>query len=372
MAGVTHAASGAGSELRLSGRLDVHEAPAALHEARAALGRDMPARLAVDLSGVEFLDDYGALALFELEQAVRAAGGEFEMVRVPEHVSEMLALVRYHELGDHGPSRARRRPPLLEALGEAGIRWAEDARGVLIFLGDAALALGRIVVRPGRLRWSDTLEYMRMVGVEALPIVGLISFLLGLIMAFMASVQLKQFGANIYVASLVGLSMTRELGPIMTCIIVAGRSGSAFAAEIGSKQINEEVDALSTMGFDITMFLVMPKVVATVLVVPMLTLYSDVFAMLGGLIVGVGMLELTAGAYITQLFKTLSVWDVALGVIKSGAFALLIALVGCHKGLRVRGGADAVGRATTAAVVMGIFLIIVADSVAAVIDRYWG
>jgi phospholipid/cholesterol/gamma-HCH transport system permease protein len=213
---------------------------------------------------------------------------------------------------------------------------------------------------------------MQKTGVDALPIVGLISFLLGLIIAFMSSVQLRQFGADIYVASLVSLAMTRELGPIMTAIIVAGRSGSAFAAEIGSMRISEEIDALFTMGFDPTRFLAIPKVIASLVVVPLLTLFSDLFAILGGLVVGALMLDLTANAYTAQTFATLTPFDVFLGVLKSAVFAFLISWIGCFRGFRVRGGAASVGEATTSAVVSSIFLIILTDSVFSVILRYWG
>jgi phospholipid/cholesterol/gamma-HCH transport system permease protein len=191
-------------------------------------------------------------------------------------------------------------------------------------------------------------------------------------MAFMSSVQLQQFGANIYVASLVSLSMVRELGPIMTAIIVAGRSGSAFAAEIGSMKISDEVDALFTMGFDPTRFLVVPKIVASIITVPILTLFSDLFAILGGLVVGVSMLDLTVNAYLAQTLKTLTVFDVFWGFLKAAVFALLIAGIGCLRGFQVRGGAAEVGQATTSAVVSSIFLIILADAVFAVILRYWG
>ena len=212
---------------------------------------------------------------------------------------------------------------------------------------------------------------MKRVGLDALPIVSLISFLLGLIMAFMSSVQLQQFGANIYVASLVGISMTRELGPIMTAIIVAGRSGSSFAAEIGTMKISEEVDALSTMGINPNLFLVLPRVIAACLVVPILTLFSDLFAIAGGLLVGVTMLDLTVSGYANQTINTLTLFDVFWGVFKSGIFALLISLTGCLKGFQVKGGAAGVGKATTSAVVISIFLIVLSDSLLVVILRYW-
>jgi len=211
---------------------------------------------------------------------------------------------------------------------------------------------------------------MKRTGVDAIPIIGLISFLMGLIMAFMSSIQLKQFGANIYVASLVGLAMARELGPIMTSIIVAGRTGSAFAAELGTMKISEEIDALKVMGFNITKFLILPRIVATVIVVPILTIFSNVFANIGGLLVGVFMLNLTSSAYMHQLYSTLSINHILHGIFKSGLFAFLIAEIGCFRGLTVEKGTEDVGKATTSAVVSGIFLIILADSFIAVLLTY--
>ena len=247
----------------------------------------------------------------------------------------------------------------------------DQAASHVAFVGEVSVTLASLLRHPGRLRLGDTVMYMQRVGVDALPIVGLISFLLGLIMAFMSAVQLQQFGANIYVASLVALSMVRELGPIMTAIIVAGRSGSAFAAEIGTMKVSEEVDALVTMGFKPALFLVAPKVIASVLVVPLLAMYSNMFAIAGGLLIGVTTLDLTVNGYMTQTMNTLSIFDINWGLFKSAIFAVLIATVGCFKGYQVRGGAASVGQATTSAVVTGIFLVILVDSLLAVILRYW-
>ena len=166
--------------------------------------------------------------------------------------------------------------------------------------------------------------------------------------------------------------MTRELGPIMTCILISGRSGSAFAAEIGSMKIAEEVDALITMGFDTIRFMVIPKLLAAVIVVPILTLFSIIFAIAGGLVVGVTMLDLTVTAYLKQSISTLELFDLGYALFKSAVFALLIAGIGCFRGFQVHGGADAVGKSTTSAVVSGIFLIIVFDAIFSVILRYWG
>ena len=265
-----------------------------------------------------------------------------------------------------------RSPGVFVRIGEATLGYFSDMKYQISFVGSVCLSLIHVCLHPRSFRTDDTFLYMQRTGVDALPIVALISFLMGLIMAFMSSVQLEQFGANIYVASLVSLAMTRELGPIMTAIIVAGRSGSAFAAEIGTMKITEEVDALFTMGFDPVRFLVVPKLVAAVVMVPILTLFSDLFAMAGGLLVGVLMLDLTANSYIAQTVKTLTLFDVSWGILKSGVFGLLIAGIGCLRGFQVQGGAASVGKATTSAVVSSIFLIILSDSIFSVILRYWG
>jgi phospholipid/cholesterol/gamma-HCH transport system permease protein len=200
--------------------------------------------------------------------------------------------------------------------------------------------------------------------------VALISLLLGLIMAFMSSLQLKMFGANVYVASLVAVAMVKELGPIMTAVIVAGRSGSAFAAEIGTMIVNDEVNALLTMGFDPTRFLAVPKVLAAVFVVPVLTLYADLFAILGGLIVGVVGLDLTVYTYVQQTQGSIRIFDIVSSLVKAVVFAMLVSGIGCQRGFQVRGGPESVGTSTTSAVVSAIFLIIVVDSAFAIILHY--
>ncbi len=326
----------------------------------------------VDLNKVNYLDDFGVLVLAELKMMVLGGKGEFYLQNISNEAGQAISMYKFDLIGKRDkPYKRTERQDLLTRLGEAMVRQAEDLKYMISFLGSVCLAILYTCLNPRSLRRDDTYMCMQKTGVDALPIVGLISFLMGLIMAFMSSVQLQQFGANIYVASLVSLAMTRELGPIMTAIIVAGRSGSAFAAEIGTMKISEEVDALFTMGFGPTRFLVVPKVIASVIVVPLLTLFSDLFAIIGGLIVGVFTLDLTANAYISQTIKTLALFDVLLGLFKGGVFALLIAWIGCFRGFQVRGGAASVGKATTSAVVSGIFLIILFNSIFSVILRYW-
>ena len=358
--------------INLQGRMDASNAGQLIKAVKSRLGDKMPSVLTVDLEKVTYLDDFGALVLIELKQWMHGAKNTFSLTNAPDNVKSVLSILNFDHLEESRPLTQKQTPNMFLRLGEGVFRQASDLRFIFSFMGSVCLAMIYVVRHPKSLRANDTLSAMEKVGVDALPIVSLISFLLGLIMAFMSSVQLRQFGANIYVASLVGLAMVRELGPIMTAIIVAGRSGSAFAAEIGTMKISEEVDALFTMGFDPTRFLVLPRLVASLITVPILTLFSNIFAILGGLVVGVLMLDLTSNAYITQTIKTLTVFDVMLGFIKSGVFALVITLVGCLRGFQVRGGAAAVGQATTSAVVSSIFLIILSDSVFAVILRYWG
>lgn len=366
--------SSAGNEsvLSLKGRIDTRSADRIIKTLIRTLKKKAVTRLRVDLREVTFLDDYGAMLLVELKKLITERRGTFTIENASDDINEMLNILNFSSLGHQDPFTRKRSPNVFVRLGEATLRYINDLKYISTFVGSVCLALGYTCLHPGTLRTDDTIDYMQKTGVDALPIVGLISFLLGLIMAFMSSVSLQQFGANIYVASLVGLSMVRELGPIMTAIIVAGRSGSAFAAEIGTMKVNEEVDALFTMGFDTSRFLVVPKVVAAVTVVPILALFSDIFAITGGLIVGVGMLDLTANAYITQTLKTLTLFDVVWGAFKCSVFAFLIALIGCLRGFQVKGGAASVGQATTSSVVSSIFLVILSDSVFAVILRYWG
>jgi phospholipid/cholesterol/gamma-HCH transport system permease protein len=358
--------------INLQGRMDASNAGQLIKAVKSRMWILSPTVLTVNLEKVTYLDDFGALVLVELKNSMHGAQNAFCLTNAPDNVSSVLSTLNFDHLEQRAPLSPKPRPNMFLRLGDAVFQHASDLRFIFSFIGSVCLAIFYVIRHPKSLRANDTLSAMEKVGVDALPIVCLISFLLGLIMAFMSSVQLRQFGANIYVASLVGLAMVRELGPIMTAIIVAGRSGSAFAAEIGTMKISEEVDALFTMGFDPTQFLVLPRLVASLITVPILTLFSNIFAILGGLVVGVSMLDLTTNAYITQTIKTLTVFDVLLGFIKSGVFALVITLVGCLRGFQVRGGAAAVGQATTSAVVSSIFLIILSDSVFAVILRYWG
>ena len=353
-------------------RIDKTNVSSILNELNAIIDSYPIHSLNVDLSNVQYMDDYGTSLLFTIKNRVEKHDGRFNIENVPERISNIFNIFKFDTIIEEVPLEKTPHPDIFTRIGEGTVKILHDIKYMISFIGSIIINIIYVMRHPRSLRFDDTIICMQRTGVDALPIVGLISFLMGLIMAFMSSVQLEQFGANIYVASLVSLAMTRELGPIMTAIIVAGRSGSSFAAEIGTMKISEEIDALFTMGFDPTRFLVIPKLVASVIVVPILTLFSDLFAILGGLLVGIGMLDLTANAYITQTIKTIGLFDVSWGFMKSGVFAILIAWIGCLRGFRVTGGAAGVGQATTSAVVSSIFLIILTDSLFSVILRYWG
>ena len=329
-----------------------------------------PARITADLSGVEAMDSAGAMLLLRLEEKAQATGVPFAFAHVSEPLRGVMGLLNLKSLHIEPLLQDESSEGPITLLGAAAQRQFQDFSQVMTFVGELLTALVHVIRHPLSVRWNAVFTYMKKVGVDGFPIVTLISLLIGVIMAFMSSLQLKQFGATTYVAPLVAFAMVRELGPMMTAILVAGRSGSAFSAEIGSMMINEEVDALTTMGFDSVRFLVVPKVLASVLVVPLLTVYAAFFGMVGGLMVGVLGLDLTVHSYVQQSINSFGLFEVVSSLIKAMVFAVLISGIACQRGFQVRGGADAVGAATTSAVVSAIFLIILANSAFAIILYY--
>ena len=354
----------------VSGRVALDNLESFISETQARFQEMIPATLTMDLAGVDYLDSAGALALMELERNARGRSVTFEFANLTEKARGIMGLIDPKALVTLPLISDRQTGNIVERLGETTLKVIEDYLRLSTFLGELLGAMAHALLHPRAVRWDDVAFYMKRAGVDGLPIVGLIAILLGLILAFMSSLQLKQFGANIYVASLLAISIVKELGPIMTAILVAGRSGSAFAAEIGTMMVNEEVDALTTMGFNPVRLLAIPKVLATLIVVPLLTLYADFFGILGGLIVGIVGLDLTVYTYLKETQTSLSLMDITTSLIKSGVFAVIIAGIGCQRGFEVRGGAEAVGSATTSAVVSAIFLIIVTDSAFALVFQY--
>lgn len=252
------------------------------------------------------------------------------------------------------------RVPLLERVGELSAAVGGSLGESVTFLGDATLALGRFVTRRARYRAVDLWYLIQQAGAEALPIVTLVSFLLGVILAFVGAVQLQQFGATIYVANLVGVGMVRDMAALITGIAMAGRSGAAFAAQLGTMKVNQEIDALNTAGVSPLDFLVLPRLVALMAMMPALTLYSQFMGIVGGAVVGVTMLDISVTAYVQQTTAAISIPDLLGGVFKGSAYGVLIALAGCLRGMQAAKSSAGVGDAATSAVVTGIVAIIAA------------
>jgi phospholipid/cholesterol/gamma-HCH transport system permease protein len=350
--------------------LTVQSAGRILRDLNDTIRSELPRQLILDLARVSVIDDYGALVVSELRNLIEESGGIFQIRNTQPEISPILNQFDFNRISTVAPLKGKTSLNFFVRTGEMTLERLFNLRYMVSFLGSVTMALIHVLLHPRSLRVNDTISLMEKTGVSALPIVGLISFLLGLVIAFMSSLQLEQFGANIYVASLVAVAMVSELSPIMTAIVVAGRSGSAFAAEIGTMRISEEIDALFLMGFAPTLFLAIPRLLAAIIVVPLLTLFADIFGIFGGLVIGFSLLDLTLNAYIRQTLEALTLFEVLWGLSKSVVFAALIAWVGCLRGFQTRGGADAVGNAATSAVVTSIFLIILFDSIFAVVRSY--
>jgi phospholipid/cholesterol/gamma-HCH transport system permease protein len=264
------------------------------------------------------------------------------------------------------------RESFLMLVGESAVDMVRSAGQFLDFLGESTLAFGKLLVGKASFRRRDLVFIIQQCGAEALPIVSLISFLVGLILAFVGAVQLKLFGAQIFVANLVGIAMAREMAAIMTGIVMAGRTGAAFAAQIGTMQVNEEIDALTTMGISPMEFLVLPRMLSLILMMPLLCLYANLMGILGGVVVGVGMLDISFTQYMEQTKAGLDLTQFGIGVFKSIVFGIVVALSGCLRGLECGRSASAVGDAATSAVVTSIVLIITLDGLFAVLTNILG
>ena len=312
-----------------------------------------------------FWDSSVLTFLVEVSELCRRRGVHMDRTGLPAGVRRLLDLAEAVP-EKKGARKETAETPLLERLGNTAIAYGTSLAEMLGFLGEMTLTFGRLFRMKARFRAIDLLLLIQQCGAQALPIVTLISFLVGVILAFVGAIQLKQFGAQIYVADLVGIAMIREMGAMMTGIIMAGRTGAAFAAQLGTMKVTQEIDAFTTMGFSPLEFLVLPRVVALVLMMPLLCLYSDFVGVLGGAAVGLGMLDLSWTTYFRETANAISLTDVFGGVFKSSVYGVLIALSGCLRGIQCGNSSSAVGDAATSAVVTGIVAIVVACGVFAV------
>jgi phospholipid/cholesterol/gamma-HCH transport system permease protein len=334
-----------------------------------ARNRDVPARtrtagkLVIDGSRVDALDSVGALLIERW--LVQAEPGEREQADVewrgwrPEHLRLL------ERVGQRGPTTVPRAPPppsWIARLGRSSAAIVAEAIALLGLVGECAIALWAAIRNPRRMRWRPFLHHVGVAGMSALPIVGLLSFLLGIVVAYQGAGQLERYGANVFVVDLVSLSMLREFAPLITAIIVAGRSGAAFAAQLGTMVVTEEIDALRALGISPVELLVLPRVFALLIVLPLLTMFADVLGIAGGMIMARARLGVDYAGFIDRLPHAVDAGTLLLGVGKAPIFAAIIVVVGCFQGLRTRDGADSVGTQTTRAVVQSIFLVIVADA----------
>lgn len=325
-----------------------------------ALALPVEGELLIDAQAVTALDTSGAWLLHRIRRDLELGG---YTVRFTGLRPEFEALLRLIAARTAQPAIAPPAAPgVLARFGSNAWEGLLGALGLLSFLGASATALMRALMQPRRIRWRSILYNLQTAGVAALPITGLLSFLLGIVIAYQGAEQLRRVGANIYIADLVGLSMVRELSPLITAIIVAGRSGSAYAAQIGTMKVTEEVDALRTIGIGPLDLLVLPKVIALVIALPLLTLYTDIMGVLGGMVMARAQLDVGFATFIDRLDDAVSLTSFLIGIGKAPVFAVIIALVGCYQGFQVNGSAESVGHQTTTSVVQSIFLVILADA----------
>ena len=325
----------------------------------AALTLLPKAQVVIDGAAVTGLDTVGAWMLQKLRHRLEQ---EAHVVQMRNWSPQLTKLIELSARMNLVPPALQPHPSMLEQIGRKAASSGEQAWALLGFAGESALAFARCIAQPARIRWRPILYNMRTAGFDALPIIGLLSFLIGVVVAYQAADQLRQFGANIFVADLVGLSMLREFAPLMTAIIVAGRSGSAYAAQIGTMAVTEEIDAMRTLGIAPIEMLVLPKMLALIVVLPLLTFFADVLGVFGGMIMARAQLGVGFGDFLERFTKAVSVTAYLIGIGKAPVFAGIIVLVGCFQGFRTKGGADSVGRQTTKSVVQSIFLVIVADA----------
>jgi phospholipid/cholesterol/gamma-HCH transport system permease protein len=352
--------------LRLSGRWGMRDHV----PSRAAIAQQFEVRrdarvLAFDTGGVEAWDSRFVVFVRHVLEAARDRQLAEDLTGLPTGVRKLLELAaRVPEV-----QTGRRALPgaLLPRIGTLAARAATSARQMITFLGEACLALARFPTGRAQFRRADLMVTIQEAGPEAFGIVSLISFLVGVILAYVGAVQLRQIGAELLVADLVAIGMARHVGPMMTAVVMAGRTGAAYAAQLGTMRVNEEIDALQTMSFSPVDFLVLPRMLGLIVMMPLLTIYADIVGILGGMAVGVGMLNVSLLGYWTRTWQIVHLSDFAVGVVSASVFGVLVAVTGCLRGMQSGRSAAAVGLAATSAVVTGIVCIVVAEAILAVI-----
>jgi phospholipid/cholesterol/gamma-HCH transport system permease protein len=329
----------------------------------------------VELNAAEItgIDSTGAWLLYRTLKRLREEGLESRVVNASATVAEMLDQMAANDVPHPAPPETENALfAMVRHVGETTEEIFWEVIDGIAFLGLVMQTLAGSLRHPSRLRLTPLVFHMEKVGLNALPIVGLISFLIGVVLAYQGATQLQKFGAEVFVVDLIGVSVLREIGILLTAIVVAGRSGSAFTAQIGSMKVNEEVDAMRTLGLDPIQVLVLPRVLALVLMLPLLAFFSDIMGLLGGGLMAWSVLDVSPGQFIERLNGSIGMWTFWVGIIKAPVFGLLIALVGCYEGLQVANSAESVGSRTTRSVVESIFLVMIVDAVFSIFFAYIG
>lgn len=353
-----------GADLVCSGNWTaLHIAPA---ERQLRSLRPQPGDICIEMTDIDKIDSSGVWLLHSTAARWRTAGHNVTFRGQKPETAKLFTLIEEQGIEKTEPHRPAD-PGFLENLGRDSMAAATEQLSFLSFIGHITFSALRILLTPARLRWSQVVEDSEEAGFDALPIVGLLTFLVGVVIAYQGGVVLIQYGAGIFIADLVGLAMLRELAPLITAIIVAGRTGSAYTAQIGTMMVTEEVDAMRTMGITPIELLVLPKLFALMIMLPLLTVFADLMGLLGGMVMAGGMLDMSFQNFVDRIGQTVRLQDLLVGVGKAPVFAAIIASVGCYKGFRVAGSAESVGKQTTASVVQSIFLVIVVDAIFSIV-----
>jgi len=362
--------SDGGLQLNIAGRLDSNTTGKIWRQAKNEVEKNSPRNLVIDASGINYCDGSGIALLFELQLHQQKAGKEIEIRGLADEFQQLLDQFKpgefiEAELEIPGP------PNIVEKVGRSTLDILQDVKANISFLGKVMVSLFYAMLHPRSVRWKDFLITSELIGVNAFSIVALVCFLIGLVMAFQSAIPMQQYGAQLFVANLIVIAMFKELGPLMTAWVVNGRSASAFAAELGTMKVNEEIDAMTTMGLEPVRFLVVPRVLAALVMIPILTIFGNLFGLIGGLVVMLS-LGFSVVTYINQIVSAATYVMLLAGLVKSVVFAFIIAGVGCMEGLRTKTGASAVGDSTTSAVVVGLVMIIFVDGLFGVIYYFLG
>ena len=328
-------------------------------------GLELPTEPAdrIDLSRVDRLDTAGAWSVVSLERRLEKEGHAPTIQGATVLQADLIDILRQN-MPVEGLETPKQRTitDQLERVGRETVSWTQKTIGIVGFLGQVVATLLSLVVHPTRIRWTAIAHHMQQVGLNAVPIVSLMAFLIGVVLAFQGSAQLRQFGAEVFVVDLIAISMLRELGILLTAIIVAGRSGSAFAAAIGSMKMREEIDAMRALGLDPIAILVAPRVLALMLMLPILGVIANFSGLIGGALMSWIELGVSPGVFQSRLASNTGIWHLGVGLIKAPFFALIIGIVGCFEGIQVEGNAESLGRRTSTSVVLAVFLVIAADA----------